>query len=355
MQSAQTAFEPRPIGAYLSCSPAEINRAIFIQSAEFACGTVKRIGEILVELEQITREELVEALSIQRIDRLRQCSLFAGLASDDLHLISDVVEEVRLGTGERLLRQHQTGDGMYAVVSGRFLLYRRDRHSEGVPVGVAVPGDALGARDYLSGGTRSASACAIEPSLVFKIRYDLLPERVRLATDSGLELVESLPEPQRSEPHPLSADTHIGLGKDALLDHIALRACHAMQADRACVFLMDSETGDLVSKVTNEGQAWDVRVRPGAEVVGWVAQTGQLVNLQEAYLDPRFNPEIDVLTGYWTRTLLAGPVRGFQETIVGVVQVVNRNQGQFSCEDEVLLRAVACQSRRAIEACRRLA
>lgn len=125
-----------------------------------------------------------------------------------------------------------------------------------------------------------------------------------------------------------------------------------MQADHADLFLMDPGTGDLLSRVSNGSEDRDIKVRAGAEIPGWVARTRELVNVPEAYLNPRFNPEIDIWTGRWTRSLLAGPVRNSAGDVIGVVQVINKRAGSFSQEDEALFRAFAHESAIAIEMCR---
>ena len=45
-------------------------------------------------------------------------------------------------------------------------------------------------------------------------------------------------------------------------------------------------------------------------VAGYVATTGETVNIKDAYKDQRFNREVDLRTGYTTQTILCVPVRG---------------------------------------------
>ena len=44
-----------------------------------------------------------------------------------------------------------------------------------------------------------------------------------------------------------------------------------------------------------------------AEVAGLVAETKEIVNIKDAYNDPRFNSEIDLKTGYKTNIILSMP------------------------------------------------
>jgi len=354
----QTFSEPRRIGAYLSCPTDAIEWAVAVQAAELASGGVKPIGEILLEREQITREQLKDALARQRIDRLRQCALFADMSDCELARIGEIADEVNLAAGQELLRQDQRGDSLYTVVSGRVLIFRRCEHLEGVPVGVALPGEFLGEMDYFSDGTRSFSATAIEPTLLLKIRYEFLPDRAQLTRDlaSGYDHGFSAKPATELPPgdHSGSADPseEINARTDALIDNIVRRACRVLQADSAGLFLIEPESGDLLSKVTKGGLSRNIRVRAGTEITGWVAQTGELANVPEAYLDSRFNPGVDIWADYWTRTVLAGPVRNPEGQIIGVIQAVNKTRDRrFTREDEVLLRAFTCQSADAVASC----
>ncbi|XP_074044108.1 cAMP and cAMP-inhibited cGMP 3',5'-cyclic phosphodiesterase 10A isoform X2 [Macrotis lagotis] len=69
-------------------------------------------------------------------------------------------------------------------------------------------------------------------------------------------------------------------------------------------------------------------------IAGQVARTGEVLNIPDAYADPRFNREVDLYTGYTTRNILCMPIvsRG---SVIGVVQMVNKISGSaFSKTDE---------------------
>ena len=62
----------------------------------------------------------------------------------------------------------------------------------------------------------------------------------------------------------------------------------------------------------------------GAQADG--ARTGQVVNVPDCYADPRFNPDADTRSGYRTRCLLAVPLVGFDDSLVGVLQLLNKQE-----------------------------
>ena len=56
------------------------------------------------------------------------------------------------------------------------------------------------------------------------------------------------------------------------------------------------------SKVLEASEPITIRLPIGKGIAGYVAATGDTLNIPDAYLDTRFNPEIDRRTGYHTRT-----------------------------------------------------
>ena len=67
----------------------------------------------------------------------------------------------------------------------------------------------------------------------------------------------------------------------------------------------------------------------------------QIVNIVDAYDDPRFNPDIDKKTGYKTKSILCMPIVS-KNGVLGVVQMVNRLKGDhFTKEDESTFRVFA--------------
>src|SRR3984893_1440029 len=93
-----------------------------------------------------------------------------------------------------------------------------------------------------------------------------------------------------------------------LLDLVVREAVELLDADRASVFLLDREKMELWSKVAL-GRDDILRFDARKGIAGAAALTGGIVNVSDAYNDPRFNPAIDNQTGYRTRNLLAVPLQ----------------------------------------------
>jgi Nif-specific regulatory protein len=120
---------------------------------------------------------------------------------------------------------------------------------------------------------------------------------------------------------------------------ITKEAKELMQADRVSIFLLDRENCELWSAVSEEKGMMRFDARLG--IAGNVALTGQTINVANAYEHPLFYKEIDFITGFRTKTLLAVPLRDLKGEIVGVCEAVNKHHGLFTAEDAELLETFA--------------
>nr|XP_018899769.1 PREDICTED: dual 3',5'-cyclic-AMP and -GMP phosphodiesterase 11A-like [Bemisia tabaci] len=152
------------------------------------------------------------------------------------------------------------------------------------------------------------------------------------------------------------------IGSDFDLKSLSHKAvdnmCVLLDTDGASLFLVDGPRGGrqtLVSKVfdvhsgvsqflfpagTGPGDN-QVQVPWGVGILGHVAETGETVNLKVACEDPRFDDEVDRITGYHTESLLCMAVKNAYGEVIAVAQVINKNEeqddGDFTEKDEKLL------------------
>jgi adenylate cyclase len=136
---------------------------------------------------------------------------------------------------------------------------------------------------------------------------------------------------------------------DALIERIVTTASSVLNAERASLFLVDRVEGELWSKVATGLERKEIRIPVGRGVAGWVARECRFVNITDVHKDPRFDQSVDSKTGYWTRNILSGPVKNLQGEIVGVIEVINKKNGDFDSNDEVLFKAFAYQTAIAVE------
>jgi HD-GYP domain-containing protein (c-di-GMP phosphodiesterase class II) len=134
--------------------------------------------------------------------------------------------------------------------------------------------------------------------------------------------------------------THLEL--DKLLLTTMEEVAKILSADRCTVFLLDENKNELWSIVAmgiEKGK--EIRFPADKGISGYVATTGQVLNIPDAYKDPRFNPDIDKKTGYKTENMLTMPLRNINGHILGVFQVLNKKDGTFTEKDESLLTAIS--------------
>lgn len=161
--------------------------------------------------------------------------------------------------------------------------------------------------------------------------------------------------PENNQEDPLIALLKVGrtiaveTNIDTLLKIIAQEIKQALNADRCTVFLLDEEKHELWSKVALGLGMQEIRFASNLGLAGHVATTGETVNIKDAYTDKRFNKEIDMQTGYKTKTILCMPIRNLSHQIVGVFQVLNKKGGEFTAKDEDLLIAIGSSAGIALE------
>ena len=134
------------------------------------------------------------------------------------------------------------------------------------------------------------------------------------------------------------------LDLDQLLELILDRITDALEADRATLYLLDETNDELVSRIALGDDVRSIRLKLGSGIAGQVARTGKPLRTHDAYKDPRFSAEWDMLTGYRTRSILAAPMKNHLGKTIGVVQVLNKKKGDFTEDDADILAALATQA-----------
>lgn len=135
-----------------------------------------------------------------------------------------------------------------------------------------------------------------------------------------------------------------------LLGQVIDVAREVLDAERGTVFLYEEDTEELVVSIGTGLET--IRLPADRGIVGECAQTRRIVNVPDCYADPRFSPETDRKTGYRTRCLLAVPLIGQDDSLVGVLQILNSRDGTFDARDERIAEALAAQCAVALERAR---
>ncbi len=138
-------------------------------------------------------------------------------------------------------------------------------------------------------------------------------------------------------------------GLDELLITIAEQTKLVLNADRCSVFLYDRTKNELWSKVALGMNSEEIRFAADKGLAGYVVKTGETVKIKDAYNDIRFNQEIDKHTGYKTYNMICMPIRNIKYEIIGVFQVLNKKDGDFTDSDEEILLTIGTNAGIAIE------
>jgi DNA-binding NtrC family response regulator len=136
---------------------------------------------------------------------------------------------------------------------------------------------------------------------------------------------------------------------DELLATFGDRVARAMGAQRATIWLIDAATGELRSRMADLPELDELRIPVGRGIAGYVARTGETVNIGDAGSDERWAPEIDQQTGFRTVSMLCAPIADGRDRRRGVFQVLNKRGGAFTRDDELFLATLAAQVARALE------
>ncbi|MBQ6516757.1 HD domain-containing protein [bacterium] len=193
--------------------------------------------------------------------------------------------------------------------------------------------------------------CAEMNDDVYSIHYNCARHYADISKNNDFlnqleNLIKKLPCENTKNGDPLSALVTIGQAVaadkniDSLLKTIAEETKIAIQADRCTVFLYDKSKNELWSKVALGLGSKEIRFPADKGLAGHVVTTGETINIKDAYEDDRFNKEIDLQTGYRTKSILCMPIKNQKQEIVGAFQVLNKLNGYFTKEDEDILVAI---------------
>jgi signal transduction histidine kinase len=138
-----------------------------------------------------------------------------------------------------------------------------------------------------------------------------------------------------------------------ILEQVLRTVTHTIGADGSSIWLRDEQhEGGLICRAAShpghDKALLNMRLQPGQGIAGWVAQTGQGACVACAPNDPRFANTVDAQTGFHTSSLLAAPLR-VRETVIGVLEVVNKLNGNFDAGDVALVETLATWAAIAID------
>jgi adenylate cyclase len=136
---------------------------------------------------------------------------------------------------------------------------------------------------------------------------------------------------------------------DEALETLVKITTSTIGAERGTIFLNDSSTGELYSRIAQGSFRREIRIMNSKGVAGWVFSHNEGAIIPDAYKDDRFNKAVDVRTGFRTKSILCAPLRTVNGEKIGVSQILNKIDGEFTQDDLELLAAMTEQAAIAIQ------
>ena len=277
--------------------------------------------------------------------------------------------------GDLIFDEYSKGRELYLLCSGRVRIKKYTKFGVESLLAVLHPGDFFGELSLIDGLPRSARAEAMDECSVLILTAEAFRNLVNTNRQVALNLLNNLSVRLRTMDQTFvmelgrnalasknkldklnllieaSKIVNSAIDLDVLLGLILDVAAKSIGADRGTLYLVDHKADELWSMIAQGDGMVEIRLPLGKGLAGYVARTGEAVNITDAYRDPRFNPEIDRKSGYTTRTVLCMPMRNKDGLIIGVFQLLNKHIGHFGPEDEAFIEALSVHAAIAVRKC----
>ena len=120
---------------------------------------------------------------------LQGSPLFRGLPPATLERMAALATQRGYRRGEIVFSAGDAGDFLFGVVSGRIRISTANAEGREVFLNIMVPGDTFGEIALLDGGTRTATATAIEAAELVSIRREPVFDLLEREPKAALELL----------------------------------------------------------------------------------------------------------------------------------------------------------------------
>ena len=122
---------------------------------------------------------------------------------------------------------------------------------------------------------------------------------------------------------------------DTTLPSIAEEAKSIVNAQRCSIFIVDHSTDMLWTKLSDGIGRIAIALDSG--IVGLCVSSEQSVIVNNPYEDSRFLSKIDEKSGFITQNILAIPIFNSKQNVIGVIQLLNKYNGDFNESDEGIM------------------
>lgn len=123
---------------------------------------------------------------------LAAIALFKDLSPEALEKMSTLLENVNFKTGDTVFHEHEKGDALYVVHSGKVRIWVHDEDSKDVTLAELVVGDFFGEMSVLDGGERSANATVTADAVLHRLSRSDFQEFLLSHPQAALEVIRGI-------------------------------------------------------------------------------------------------------------------------------------------------------------------
>jgi uncharacterized membrane protein len=123
---------------------------------------------------------------------LAAIALFKYLSPEALEKMSTLLQNVNFKTGDTVFHEHEKGDALYVVHSGKVRIWVHDEDSKDVTLAELVVGDFFGEMSVLDGGERSANATVTADAVLHRLSRSDFQEFLLSHPQAALEVIRGI-------------------------------------------------------------------------------------------------------------------------------------------------------------------
>jgi uncharacterized membrane protein len=123
---------------------------------------------------------------------LAAIALFRDLSPDALDKMSTLLKNVNYKQGDAIFHEHEKGDALYVVHSGKVRIWVHDEDAKDVTLAELGVGDFFGEMSVLDGGERSASATATSECVLHRLSRKDFEQFLLSHPQAALEVIRGI-------------------------------------------------------------------------------------------------------------------------------------------------------------------
>lgn len=117
--------------------------------------------------------------------------------------------------------------------------------------------------------------------------------------------------------------------------------CNILKCDRASLFLFDKVSGKLILYSGEGMKKAQIKIDKDKGIVGTCFTECRVIRIEDAYLEEKFDKEVDKKTNYRTKSILCHPLVDKEGECFGVIEAINKINSAFSEDDQELLKLLS--------------